>query len=390
MKKIFLFCAAIVAAMNMSAAITNMTCAEAANAAQLLEHNVPGTDSVAVTGYVTFTDGKISGGQQTFWMDDEKGTKKTFQGYWCNIPGASGTSGDPINVGDKVTIKGFLLKYNSTSEMKNGDVVILERAVVHIDTIEATVCEAIEEGESLADRDYSAEVFVVTGVVTKVDETNANYYQAKFWFTCEDNDKQLQAYNVNMIDSIFPAKEDTVMVIGKLQKYGDVIEQIGKAQVVGKSTYVPDTVHATVAEAVAAGAALEKNAVSEEVYVVSGVCDSIAYAYSEEKQTMSFFMSDDANNPLYNFEAYNCKTGRDVAKGEAVTVIGYLKRYYKAADGDKPEIDLVELVNCYLDSFATSVDDVILTAPAAKFIEAGHLYIVKDGVRYNVLGAKVK
>lgn len=41
MKKIFTICAALMAAMTMSAEVTNMTCAEAANAAALLEHNTP-------------------------------------------------------------------------------------------------------------------------------------------------------------------------------------------------------------------------------------------------------------------------------------------------------------------------------------------------------------
>ena len=76
MKKILTLCMAVIAAMSMSAEIKNMTCADAAAAAMLLpENNKPGTDSVAVTGYVTNTDGKISKGQQTFWLDDEKGSK---------------------------------------------------------------------------------------------------------------------------------------------------------------------------------------------------------------------------------------------------------------------------------------------------------------------------
>ena len=130
MKKLFTVCAALVAAMSMSATITEMTCAEAAAAAALLEHNVSGKDSVAVTGYVTNTDGKISKGQQVFWMDDEKGSKKTFEGYWCNLPEGEGA----LNVGDKVVIKGFLMRYNSTNQMKNGDITILERANVKFDT----------------------------------------------------------------------------------------------------------------------------------------------------------------------------------------------------------------------------------------------------------------
>ena len=83
MKKIFLFCAALMAAVSVNAEIKNMNCAEAkAEALDKLQAGETGTDSVAVTGFVTKTDGTISRGQQTFWMDDEQGTTQTFQAYW--------------------------------------------------------------------------------------------------------------------------------------------------------------------------------------------------------------------------------------------------------------------------------------------------------------------
>ena len=112
MKKILTLCMAVIAAMSMSAEIKNMTCAEAAAAAALLQDKEQGKDSVAVTGYVTNTDGKISNSkdgipQQTFWMDDVKGGKKIFEGYWCNMPEGEAA----LNIGDKVVIKGFLMRY---------------------------------------------------------------------------------------------------------------------------------------------------------------------------------------------------------------------------------------------------------------------------------------
>ena len=166
MKKILTLCAALVAAMSMNA-ITSMTCSEAKNAALALQSGATGTDSVAVTGYVTYTNGTVRPSrtdatimQQVFWMDDQKGTTQTFQAYWCNLP-----SNEALNVGDKVTIKGFLMNYGgSTAEMKNGDVVILERAVVHFDTLEISVCEAITEGEALNDREITNDFFTLTAV----------------------------------------------------------------------------------------------------------------------------------------------------------------------------------------------------------------------------------
>ena len=110
MKKFLFLWVALIATLNMSAAVTHMTCAEAAEAAKSLGHNTPGTDSVAVTGYVTSTDGKISRNQQVFWLDDEKGTAKTFEGYWCNLP--EGESA--LSIGDKVIIKGYLMPVSYT------------------------------------------------------------------------------------------------------------------------------------------------------------------------------------------------------------------------------------------------------------------------------------
>ena len=101
-----------------------LTTAEAAAIAAGLEHNIPTTTVYSITGYVTQTNGTISKGQQTFWLDDEKGDKKTFEGYWCNLP----ANEEPLRVGDRVKIVGNILRYNSTYEIKNGNVTILERA----------------------------------------------------------------------------------------------------------------------------------------------------------------------------------------------------------------------------------------------------------------------
>ena len=384
MKKIFLFCAVFMTAMSMNAAITNMTCAEA-KAATLdnLQADEVGTDSVAVTGYVTNTNGQISRGQQTFWLDDVKGTTQTFQAYWCNMP-----EDTPLNVGDKVTIKGFLTNYKgTTAEMKNGDVVILERVAVQIDTIEVSVCEAIAEGEALNDKEITPDVFAVEGVVSSVDGTYEQYNQATFWMTCEDNDKKFEAYYVTMQenDGYFPQIGDTVSVLGKITKYNDIIEiSNGKAWILAKSGYVPDTIRMNVAEAVAEGKQFEDNETSNDIYVVTGYCDSIAYAFSETNGNMSFYMCDDMAAPAYEFEAYRVKTNVEITVGQQVSVVGHLKKYVK------DEVVTIEIVDGYIEGQVTAVENLRGETTAQKFIENGHLYIVKDGVRYNVLGAKIK
>ena len=390
MKKILLFCAAMVAAINANATITEMTCAQAKQyTLDNLQSGETGTDSVAVTGYVTYTNGTVSRGQQTFWLDDEKGTTQTFQAYWCNLPEA-----EALNVGDKVVIRGFLMNYNgTTAEMKNGDTEIIERVAVNRDTIEADICEAIEAGEALNNLEITNDFFIVEGVVANVGSQMNQYKQETFSLVCESNEKELKVYNILMKDSIAAAVGDKVSVFGKIQNYNSTIEIIsGTAEVLEKGDVQIDTLTVTVAEAVAAGKALEKGKTSVAVYVVVGYNDSIAYKFSESAKNMSFYMCDDPANPSYEFEAYKASTEVDIPVGAKVAVMGNLYHYYKAAEGDKPEIDLVEISG----GTAVIVDDeqaignVAGENKAVKRIENGQVVIIRNGVRYNALGAEMK
>ena len=245
MKKILLFCAAMVAAFNANAAITEMTCAQAKQyTLDNLQAGATGNDSVAVTGYVTYTNGTVSRGQQTFWLDDEKGNTQTFQAYWCNLP-----TEEALNVGDKVVIRGFLMNYNgTTAEMKNGDTEILERVTVKRDTIETSICDAIAEGETLNDMEVTNDFFIVEGVVANVGSQMNQYKQETFSLVCESNEKELKVYNILMKDSIAAAVGDKVSVFGKLQNYHGTIEIISGTAKVLNDPIISGTVHlATVA-----------------------------------------------------------------------------------------------------------------------------------------------
>lgn len=396
MKKLFTIAALVIAAMTVNAEITEMTCAEAAAAAALLEHNTPGTDSVAVTGYVTNTDGNISRGQQTFWLDDQKGSVKTFEGYWCNLPeeALNANPPQPLNVGDKVRIVGFLMRYNSTYEMKNGEVIILERAVVQIDTIEATVCEAIEECEALESGDNTSDVFQVTGIVSSLGSTNDNYHTQTFYMECADNQKMLQAYNITM-EGDYANLGDTVFCQGRLVKFNETLEITGDAMVIGAAGFVADTIEATVAEAIAAAMALENNKTTTDIYVVTGYVDSIAFAY--KNGSMSFFMTDNMDDLKYDFEAYNVKCDEDVAAkvvvGAKVKVTANLVHYYKAATEEKPEVDLAETVKggtVEVIEEVSAVENVMNDATIGKRLENGQLIIYRNGARYTVTGVNVQ
>jgi len=397
MKKIFSFAAMLFAAMTINAQTPiAVTCADAA-AAMPAQSGSETEDVYAVTGYVTNTNGAISPSrtdptidQQTFYIDDVKGSQKTVQGYWCNLPGH-----EALNVGDKITVTGKIINYNNTPEIKNGDVVILERATVVIDTIDASVCEALEEGSSLNAGDYSSDVFRVYGRLKGQDQVNNNG-QHTFEMACGES--IFKPYNCNGAEGLELGKGDSVVVIGKLYNYNGTIEiSNGKVELIEKSGQEEIIIEANVAEATTAAMALANGASSEDRYAITGYVDSIAIAYSDQYNNISFFMTDDMAQPTYTFEAYRVKCTADQAAqlglGAKVKVTAAIKHYYKAATETLPEINLAETAEGgELDIIepVQGIENIVLTEKAQKVVVDGVVYIIRDNKLFNALGTQVK
>lgn len=396
MKKFYLMAAFAFAALTMNAEIKEMTCAEAAAAALELGENVTGTDSVAVIGYITNTNGSISRGQQTFYMDDVKGSGlKTFQAYWANVPDPE----KPLNVGDKVLLKGLLLHYVNDSgtshqaEIKNGDVVVLETVKVSFDTIPVDACEAIEEGLALNHDEYTDDYFAVTGIVANQPTFN-EYSQTTFNLECETATAIFKAYNCAYTDTF--AIGDQVLVTGKLYNYNGTIEiKNGKVEFLAAGGVVIDTIPVNVAAAVAVGKALEKGAETKDVYVITGYVDSIQSAWSESYGNISFYMTDDMAVHNYDFLAYRVKcdaeTAAKIVPGTKVSVTAGIQRYYKEATDELPEKDLVETTSGGILklTIASAVESIELEIPATKAIINGQLIIRNGDKVYNVLGTEL-
>ena len=390
MKKILTVCAALLAAFSLNAEITNMTCAEAYAAATALDPGATGTDSVAVTGYITTTDGNLSRGQQKFWMDDQKGSVQTLQGYWCNLPAEDVENARPLNVGDKIILRGFLMNYNGTAEIKNGDVEILERVAIVIDTIPATVCEAIEEALSLTSGDNTTDVFQVTGIVSSLGQTNDTYHTQTFFMTSEECEASLQAYSVTM-DGDYANVGDTVFCQGRLINYNGQAEINGDARVIGKApVYIPDTIEVDVISATEYGFGLGRGQYSQDIFVVTGYVDSIVTPYDTAYHNLSFFMCANMANPTYQFEAYRCYFDRDILVGSLVKVTGLIKNYFNTTDSvtiieiEKGEIELIS-------EPVEGLEDVMTEGKAAeKRLINGQLFIIREDAIYDAKGMQVK
>lgn len=397
MKKILLFCAAMMAAMTMSAQQT-ITCAQAKELMPA-QQNDETEEEYIVVGYVTAllsnpspsrTDANVN--QQRFYMDDEKGSVKTVNCYWCDLPAEYKEDG--LNVGDKISVKGKIINYNNEPEIKNGPITMIERAEVIIDTYDVNTCEALEEGASLNAGDTSDDIFRVHGRLKGVDDKNS-YGQHTFEMACGED--AFKAYLCAGAD-LELGKGDSVVVIGKLYNYNGTIEiSNGKVELIEKSGEEEVITEVTVAQAVAVAMALENGKTTEDRYAVTGYIDSIAVEFSEQYKNISFYMTDDKANPTYDFQAFRVACTADEAAqlgiGAKVKVTAALQHFHKDATESADAIDLAETVaGGVLEILepVQGIENIVLTEKAQKVVVDGVVYIIRDNKLFNVLGTQVK
>ena len=143
----------------------------------------------------------------------------------------------------------------------------------------------------------------------------------------------------------------------------------------------------TCAEAVA----LCTNPATSGQHIIHGYVTEMIEAYNDQYKNITFWMADTPDGGQV-LQAFRVKPVPDVEQalkvGDFVEVIGSLILYTK--DGVSiPEVNAGGSVKL-ITAGSTAVDNLIVDQQTTKFIENGQLVIVKDGVRYNVIGQVTK
>ena len=219
----------LIAYFDFDSSIEQISCEEAAAIAASLPHNTPTTATYTVIGYITETDGVISRNQQRFWMADYPDDENVFQCYWGNVT-------EVMNVGDKVAITGQIMRYNSTCQIKNGD-------VVRLSSEEVISCEEAVEfvNTFLQNNATTAAIYNVVGYVTETDGVISRGQQ-RFWMADTPNGgKVFQSYWGNVSETIKVG--DYVSVRGHLMRYNSTAQiKNGDVTVLSYGTGVDDVV----------------------------------------------------------------------------------------------------------------------------------------------------
>ena len=420
---------------NESSEAYEITCEEAAEIAASLPHNTPTTETYTVIGYVTETDGVISREQQRFWMADIQGGGNVFQSYWGNVTEA-------VAVGDRVSLTGQIMRYNSTYQIKNGDVELLSRenkpkiytvTVSSDDTSMGTVSGGGEYEE---------------GTIVTVTATPKNGYTFFAWNDCstmnpytftvtEDIDliayfdfdssiEQISCEEAAEIAASLPHNTPTTAtytVIGYITEtdgvisrnqqrfwmadypddenvfqcyWGNVTEvmNIGdKVAITGQimrynSTYQiknGDVVRLSSEEVISCEEAVEfvntylqNNESSASIYNVVGYVTETDGVISRGQQR---FWMDDIQGGSKVFQCYWGNVSETIKVGDYVSVRGHLMRYNSTAQIKNGDVTVL--------SYGTGVDDVVIHKTFDKILRDGQLLIIRDDKTYNVMGQEL-
>ena len=346
---------------------TPVTCAQAVELTKALADGATSTETYTITGYITQIVGEPSRNQQTFWMDDAKGSAKTFEAYYANLP--DGVTA--FTVGTKVKITGKLMKYvnpnngNVVCEMKNPTVEILADdggggGTTTDEGTPVTCAQAVELTNALADGGTSTETYTVTGYITQVvGDVSRN--QQTFWMAdTKDGGKVFEAYWANLPEGVSAFTVGTkVKITGQLMKYvnktsGEVTPEIKNATVViledgdgggGETPPAVDAIDVTCAEAVQLTNALADGGTSTDTYAVTGYITETDGKISRNQQII--WMADTRDGGKV-FEGYwaNLPSGVSVLTvGMKVKMTGKLMKYVNNSTGEvTPEIKNGDIV----------------------------------------------
>ncbi|MBR5120091.1 MAG: hypothetical protein IKV02_03755, partial [Clostridia bacterium] len=328
-----------------------------------MEHNVYTPGKYLVAGVITEVYNTTYGNMK---ITDEFGNILTIYGTYS----ADGSvrydamEGAPV-AGDYVVIYGIVGQYNGTPQIKNGWIMSVTPAT--------SVKDAIDTGAAQEHNTYTADKYIVKGVITEV--YNTQYGNMKI---TDGEGNILTVYGTYSADgstrydkmTAQPVAGDTVTVYGILGQYNGTA-QMKNGWIVANEVAAPEAPEETtpeattpetpeettpeattpetpaentltVAEAIALGLSKDDNVFEGEKYYVTGVIKEV---YNTQYGNMRII--DEAGNVLTIYGSYSADgstrydalTVKPVA-GDTVTIYGYVGRY-----GTTPQIKNGWIVN---------------------------------------------
>lgn len=211
--------------------------------------------------------------------------------------------------------------------------------------IEISVDSAIAICKSLPADVATSEIYKLTGVltanITSPDDVPGKYKNINFKLSDNGGKTSIACYYINNLNNKkFMKMTDVPLAGSKLTVRGQLINFKGSTPelkdgfIVRIDTMVrptiPDTIHATCAEAKTAALALPNGGTSTDVYIIEGYVQSAGYDATISKGQQKWFWLDDVKEGSKVFEAYWCDVPDGVTPvpvGAKVRLTGKLMNY---------------------------------------------------------------
>ncbi len=334
-----------------------------------------------IEGYVVSVSTKYDASAKTISLQlaDAKGGEAVIEAYKCNVT-------DETNIPTpeaKVRVIGYLSKYSGKAQVAaGGTVAVLEKGTgAPVDKGATTVAAFLEAKDT-----YN--IYTLTGVVSNISNTSYGN------FDLVDETGSIYIYGLKDADgqNCFTAKGieegDTITVKGSYTDYN------GKAEVVnaeyishkkGVKVDPEDKGAISVADFIAA-------ADKVNIYTLTGTVSDIwtDKTTGEYNAYGNFDLTDETGTIL----VYGLLTADGQAKqfasmgideGDIVTIKGVYTIY-----NGEPQIASATYVS-HVDKTPSAIENTTANSEkkVRKVVENGQIYILKDGVKYNIFGTKV-
>ncbi len=322
-----------------------------------------------IEGYVVGISSKYDETAKTISIQlaDEKGDSAVIEAYKCKPTDENIPTPDA-----KVRVIGYLSKYSGKAQVASGGVVTV---------LEAGIGDPIEKGETTVaafiETKDTYNIYTLTGVVSNIA---SDYYGN---FDLVDKTSSIYIYGLKDADgqNCFKNKGieegDTITLKGSYTEYNGKHEIIDAVYVSHKKgvTVEPEDKGATsVADFIAA-----KDKVN--TYTLTGKISDVdqynGFNITDNTGTIYIYCLNDADGK-------KCFESKGLKAGDTVTLKGSYNEYKST-----PQIKYATYVSHVAGSTTALENTTANTVKAHKVVENGQIYILKDGVKYNIFGAVV-
>lgn len=342
-----------------------------------------------ITGYVSNVYNFLNPdfGSETLYISDDPESTSTENAFQIYRGKPSTKTATGLHAKVKVVTK--IKNFKGTIETDGSTIPfeVLEASTFVPDTL--SIEEAVDIANALGEDAKTPKYHVIKGFIQdaplpynyKGSDNKWKNTTIKMSQFPNEQEGPLAVYKANILkaDTAKLVQNSYAYVLGYLTKHGGA--QVAEGSNV-EFVEAPDmdTIHVTVAEALAAGLDLPVEGKSDRIYAVTGFVNSVDEPFADGVET--FYMADDALSEADNFLVLEVAIEAEAPVGQKVEVVGRLQN-------TNGETVMIENGKARL-LWPEGIESIVLTEKAQKVVVDGVIYIVRDNKLFNLQGAQVR